>query len=856
MPTTVNGIGTHYYGKKDHSVRTGICGSCRRTGDLQSYETRLWFVVVFIPVIPLGRKRIIDECPSCRKHMVANADAYEQARQLQTSASLDRYRREPSPEAALEAHAQLLSFREYEQAAEFRSAALERFPDEVVLRTVLAAHLEQVLVYDESAALYAEALELQPDMPDARVGVARRKMVQGELDEARQLLDFLEVPGAGQHYALGPIDVLSTYFQQKGRHEEALELSEHLLREIPTAGQLAGFRTFVQKSEKALGRRESILPPRKHSVRGLFRSEGSPYSSGQRKFALVGIGLVLLVGGLMFNNNYIRGHRTIQVVNAIGQPVHVQVDDGPPQAINGERGQIVVPEGHHRLKLTGAVDETHEVDLNASYFERWTSKPLWVLNPGGEAVFEEDTLYYAKQPQPGHQRLIVGEPFITIAHVDYPFETPPNSISVKGQNTEIVKTGFQRIQGQDVIAFLETIETDRPRALTFIENRMRHSSASDELLKTYLKNKKNEENPRIEAFLKTGLERRPVSVQWHRAYQSFAQLNGRDKELIALYDRYLTAEPKSGALLYLRGRIEPDWTRKGELFNKAAEADPRLAWPWMGLAVRAASSAQWDEALRYMRKAQELKIDEDQVADWVHVVRLAVKDDKALINDYRTRLAANPIAPKTILSLCDALAATGKPGEIEPELTAWEGKLPMTHRPHLAPLVRAFTLYQAGNFKECDQSCRAIPMFLNSSLRAQALLALGKAQEVADDPGFKESFEDPWLALSVGLAFDLDRRTDEAAKWRDRAIKQLETHAPESREAAKALRSPDPVPMADLDRLVVNPDDKALLYAVLARRFPAKRAEYNAGAARFNLSAQPPYHLVRRAIAAPAPALP
>src|SRR3954453_990530 len=104
MPTTYNGIGTHYYGKKNRSVRTAVCGACHRVGNLESYDTRLWFVILFIPVIPLGRKRIIDKCPSCTRHMAASADAYEVARQLQTSEGLEKYRRQPSPEAALEAH--------------------------------------------------------------------------------------------------------------------------------------------------------------------------------------------------------------------------------------------------------------------------------------------------------------------------------------------------------------------------------------------------------------------------------------------------------------------------------------------------------------------------------------------------------------------------------------------------------------------------------------------------------------------------------------------------------------------------------------------------------------------------------
>src|SRR4051812_7664792 len=134
MPTTINGIGTHYYGKKNRVVRQGVCGSCHRAGPLESYDTRLWFVIVFIPVIPLGRKRVIDQCPHCSRHAVADAYKFEVARQLRTSESLERYRRQPSPEAALEAHAQLLAFHEHDQAAEFRAGALERFPDSAALR--------------------------------------------------------------------------------------------------------------------------------------------------------------------------------------------------------------------------------------------------------------------------------------------------------------------------------------------------------------------------------------------------------------------------------------------------------------------------------------------------------------------------------------------------------------------------------------------------------------------------------------------------------------------------------------------------------------------------------------------------
>ncbi|SIO67937.1 Flp pilus assembly protein TadD, contains TPR repeats [Singulisphaera sp. GP187] len=427
MPGTINGIGTHYYGKKNLHVRTAICGACQRQGNLSSYDTRLWFVVVFIPIIPLGRKRIIDQCPSCTRHRVADADAFEQAKQLQISAGLDQYRRQPSADSAIGLHAQLLAFHEIDQAADFRRTALERFPRHAGLRVGLAHQLEDASEYAEASGLYEAALGLEPDLPAARTGVAFRKMANGDLDEARVLLNFAEVPGAGGEHNLAPIDILAGHYQRAGRHRETLELAAHLLRELPEIGRQHAFRAFVGRSEKALGVTESILPERKHSVRGLFRAEGSEYPAWQRWAMIGGLGLGLLTIGLAANNEYIRRHRVLNVVNACGVPVEVSLDGGAARTLSN-RGTIPIAEGKHRLRITGPVDQTVDVDLEASYWDRWFKKPVWVLNPGDEAVLDQKSIYYAKNPRPSTHRLIVGAPFTAFPHIDYPFESPPESI--------------------------------------------------------------------------------------------------------------------------------------------------------------------------------------------------------------------------------------------------------------------------------------------------------------------------------------------------------------------------------------------------------------------------------------------
>ena len=104
------------------------------------------------------------------------------------------------------------------------------------------------------------------------------------------------------------------------------------------------------------------------------------------------------------------------------------------------------------------------------------------------------------------------------------------------------------------------------------------------------------------------------------------------------------------------------------------------------------------------------------------------------------------------------------------------------------------------------------------------------------------------MALSVSLALYVENQPEEAARWRERAIRDLESAPRDARLAATILKAAKPPAAADLERVSVDPEFKALLLALLAERFPAKRAQYIADAKRFNVRRRPPYHLVRSAI--------
>jgi hypothetical protein len=95
MPTTINGIGTWYCGKRRiHRVKDG-CRFCGAFAELESYDTTLCFVVVMIPVLPLSSKRILNACPVCQRHQVVGLKQWEAAKAETFNTILEKLRADP-----------------------------------------------------------------------------------------------------------------------------------------------------------------------------------------------------------------------------------------------------------------------------------------------------------------------------------------------------------------------------------------------------------------------------------------------------------------------------------------------------------------------------------------------------------------------------------------------------------------------------------------------------------------------------------------------------------------------------------------------------------------------------------------
>jgi len=251
MPTTINGIGTMYYGKKNVQTRGGVCEHCGEVGDLRSYQTRLWVTFVFIPVVPLGKKQIIDECPSCRRHRLVPVGQWQNLARDDLSESRAATDQDPQDEEAALDHFELAwRLGAAEEADRLAGELPGRFPNSAEVQITLGSWHEAVGRNAQADACFAEALRLDPDSKQARRAVGIALVEQGQLADARTLLAFMDEPGADQDAKV--LAMLGKAYHEQGDHEQALDFLARAAKASPEFMHNKHFRKMVKAAQAAM----------------------------------------------------------------------------------------------------------------------------------------------------------------------------------------------------------------------------------------------------------------------------------------------------------------------------------------------------------------------------------------------------------------------------------------------------------------------------------------------------------------------------------------------------------------------------------------------------------------------------
>lgn len=851
MPTLINGCGTRYAGRKNLATRQGICKSCGRTGTLSSYDTRLCLTLLFIPLIPISKKRIIDECPHCRKHYAIKLHEWETRRQLGISGGLEEFRMDRTVEKGMAAHAAMVGFREFQQADELRKELESCYPDSTRLQLYLAETDYEHGRSERADAAVRKAFTLTPELPQARLAMASVLRREGKLDEARRLLDMLEKPGAAGTYPLGELEMLALAYQKASRHQEARTLLLHLLRELPSIGQNPVFRKNLLNSEKALAIPSSALPKRDRSVKALMSEKKS------RTLMLCGLAAALIAGGMVARNEYVRRHRVVTVVNGLPQAVTVTLDDGG-QSVTvspGARGVLTVKEGRHHASVTGAVTEIIDFTVESGYTDRWTKSPAFVLNPSGEVPLEFIRAVYSKDSPVPEVTYTVGRQFAHYEDVDHLFEPLPGTVRMKRSQKRTL-TSLNRAKDDigGIVAYMG-VNQGNAEAMDAAESVLGRHPENESVLEAYSGQVRNEATEtRALAFLAKGLERRPLSMPLARAWQDLHQTPEAKQEMLTVTEKMAAAEPGNADLLYLQGRAMPDGPESAAVFEKAGKLAPENPWPPFALGYLLMEQGKWRESRELFAKAAALAPGQKQFTALLTEARLGCGEGAAIAQE----LAKGPTGdPSVQFARLRALAAAGD--VTHGEMVRRSLMDTLTNRGADADVIHSLTnqwLYMSRQFAELakrNNTSKAAPA---RESRVWLALQNGDLAAAEKDIGVSRTntsnstlLDNPVLHLAVWVAAGMAGDELRLAAAQAVVTKDLKDGFGTGAEALITQKSD--VTQEQLDSVYLHPLMKGLFCAGLIHSHPGQKEFLAAQASLYNVDPRFPSALIDKAIGKP-----
>lgn len=844
MPTTVNGVGTTYFGRRNRRQFDGVCQFCHQPGKLENYETWLVFCVVFVPVIPLAKKQILNYCPRCRRHMVVAFSQWRKARQEAIeAASAELAGKEHDPDAAIKMHGTFEAFQQGDEAARFAEAMLTLFGDVARVQFYLGGWYERVGRKADADRCFARALELEPTSLPYKRAVAIGHIEQGNLPRARAMLAEFEPPSQAFEPAL--FMLLAQAHQRQRQHEEALGLFKMLLAARPALSGDKSFTKAVRASERALGQPASLVPREP-----FYRS----------KVLWAAAAAVLLLAAFLGGNFYVRHHRTVHLVNGLSMPIIVDVD--------GERSVTVAPqgrtslsmaEGPHRAVVTEPKLSFAPVDfeLGSHWFAGLFRSPAFVVDPSRSAVlFWQEVFYMAPPAQapPGQSRIHLGEAFVMYPDVDYAFQELPATLSVK-RNQKLRKTRIDLYSAPaaTLIAALFAAPNLTGDAMGFAENHLRASPDDIMLLSSYWAiARRQNQLPRSRDFFAARLEERPVLVNWHRMYQTVQEELRNDDALIEQYNAWLAADPANSALLYLRGRCDPDRSAASEFYQRAIAADPRNPFPHYAKSVSLLARGDFAAAQAQINAACELRPGDPQMNMHRTKVRMALGEFNALEAESREALVENPLSIADHEQLLAVLVAAGKADQVQQAVTSFNQQATVSdpqQAPALARRLRNALLYLEGNFQgllaatdpPADAAEAALPRYW-----AQFELR----QVVKPPPGLSpiQAEHDGYSLLCQALAWAEKGDAASAAEVKSQALDQFRAGRYDDRRVADILAKGGDWTEQDLDNLPLNPTHKCIVLVTMAESSADRAGPLLDLADKLNFERQFPYHFLKRTI--------
>ncbi|GJM24882.1 MAG: hypothetical protein DHS20C16_12970 [Phycisphaerae bacterium] len=837
MPHVVNGIGTWYWGKSDiHGVK-GICEACGRSGELLSYDTRTFIVVFFVPIIPLGRKRILEQCPSCKRHNVVKYKVWQQMKNVGLPAAIEAFRASPHDrEKAMESIQISVGCQDAQALDEVTAIAAPSFANDAEMQGTIGEAHAYFSKYEQAEEAFRLSLAAQEDA-DVRNALSRNLLFQSRPDEAWELIahDLKESSDMRGGLAL----LIAESYQTWGMHDAAQTVLDATIAALPNLESDKGYKRLRKSATKHQGTDKKLKPKLLAPPKNV--NSKTRNWSGAVPIAIAAVVVLGVIGIFCYASWDAAAHREVHLVNGLTIPYRVLINGDQRNLRPMSRTVVEVPEGDINVSIP---DETvsipgQTITIRSSFFTRLFDDNVHVINPDQTAIILWEETEYSQRSDPDAEYLYTyhcGEFFQTYTDVDYPFKEFPDTISMKS-GTSIRKSKVEFLQDVAVSSALGILFTEvgSEQAVEFLE-RKAALDADDSMTvgSAVMFLPEDKSVPLLEKLCSA----RPIRVSAHQCYQWLMGRIQPEKNLVAEYRDLLAEKPDSSARMYLLGCVETDFKKSELLLQRATLADPPSANAYSALAGHRKSMGKFEDAYELLKKAIALSPKEQRIqAHYMSMLSATGRFEEAIkayhkVDSLVFRGERYDLYFKCRLGDRAKLDAYVKGIANRPE----NQDDPEYHK-ELQAIAECYWAYSEGDIANAITACKAIgdpEMELACAIMDGNLQAA--AGMLAENPSLETQF---FLLASILLREAGD--VENADQIEAVALEQLTEQGVEERQLVDWLSGKVKPDVDEVLRINLGSSLKSVALVALAKRQPDGRGRFLTLAEKLNYDQRFPY---------------
>ena len=658
MPYTLNGIGTHYYGAGNRSARLDVCRSCGRSATLSSYDTREWICVVFIPLIPLRKYRILNDCSSCRRHHRIAANEFAEKLAEVTAPLRGQMRHSPQdPEPQIALVRALIGWEMRADAEKELQSATARFPQNVDI-TLLAAQVASGRGdLNGALPLYERAYNLDPQNAASTYGYG---WILYKLERHDRAVPILQRAVTQEGNKLGALYLLGTSQMKLSRWNDALNAHQQLVTLEPAYMKDKSLLRLMRECKQHLGYELNEAERRAGRRWWPFGRKTKPQTL-QAQPTLVRPSLriagLIIAAIMLFGLGFYGWDRWTNIDvyfdNGLDRAVKLDLDRDHLDIAPNTFHKVALWQGAHTVIVRGKDGkELERLTFNLerlSIFGAMMHDRFFVYNVAAHNVYRRAVHGYSARAEDSSyaEELIGMQRFFEQRDVDFPFMPPPETINVDSNRSSTVKkVSFNAAKNIDLskYALIRLRQGKMDEAKTAIDRAVAKAPCDTNTRRTqvYLAGIAGSLDNASETAHHWIADCAQNDLEAHRAYQDVNRENGRQEALREEYRKMLSASPESGKAHYLYGRVCADPAVATTQYQEAIRLDPKLVWPRVALGHAYQTMERYDDAVREFSAALDMEGRDPSIVVYLATAAIAKGDPGLAVAKVEEVRKANP----------------------------------------------------------------------------------------------------------------------------------------------------------------------------------------------------------------------